>query len=235
MVYPLKRMKLPFLPLSLVLFIVACAAKPTAELPPEATQPAADICPRPGEEPVMKLKTEAGPELFVCGFEDHEVVSPTGKRAFSDFVITYSTASQPKPQKIFASQAAETFWAKPVEGKGLELEEVWFFAEQPKPAIWREIVCTAEGCTLSGAKCVFSMKANPFPKALKEFEKKKRANDLSEEGEELLDQIWAQALLGDLSSQLFYQSAAQGLDANLTEVFESNKAKLADLKNMNCR
>jgi hypothetical protein len=221
--------------LILILFFFGCSSKQTAELPAESSQPTPDICPKPGDEPVMKIKTEAGAELFVCGFEDHEVISPTGKRAFSDFVVTYSTAAQPKPQKLFGSQVAETFWVKAVEGKGLELEEVWFFAEQPKPAIWREIVCSAEACTVSDAKCVFSMKANPFPKALKEFEKKKRDNKLSEEGEELLDQIWAQALLGDLSAQLFYQNASAGLDENLTEVFESNRAKLADLKNINCR
>jgi hypothetical protein len=194
-----------------------------------------DVCPRAGDEPAIRIKTEAGPEIYVCGFEDHEVVSPTGKRAFSDFVVTYSTHAQSKPQKLFGSQAAETFWLKSSDGKNLELEEVWFFAEQPKPAIWREIVCTAETCSVSNPKCVFSMKSNPFPKALKDFEKKKKAGQLEEVGEELLDQIWAQALLGDQSAQTFYQSSVGGLDPNLTEVFESNKSKLNDLKSINCR
>lgn len=228
-------MKLRFVFAFLILAIGACTSKKVAELPPEAAAPTPDMCPKPGDDPEMRIKIEGGAEIFVCGFEDHEVVSPTGKRAFSDFVVTYSTAAQTKPQKLFGSQAAETFWLKPTEGKGLELEEVWFFAEQPKPAIWREIACTGEACTLSSAKCVFSMKSNPFPKALKEFDKKKKSGQLAEEGEELLDQIWAQALLGDLSAQLFYQSAVAGLDPNLTEVFESNKAKLNDLKSLNCK
>ncbi len=182
----------------------------------------------------MSVKTEAGPTLALCGFEDHEVVSPTGKRAFSEFVIYYTTASNKEPQKLFSSEIAETFWAKATEGKGLELEEVWFFSEQPKPAIWREITCDAEKCTLSDAKCVFSMKSNPFPKALAEFEKKKKAKKLEEDGEELLDQIWAQALLGDKAAQTFYTADAKGLDENLTEVFDSNKKKLSDLKTLNC-
>jgi len=219
---------------ALLAVVISCASKQEAQLPPETTKPVSEICPKAGDEPAMKIKTEAGPDIFLCGFEDHEVVSPTGRRAFSDFVITYSTASQPIPKKLFSSQTAETFWVKSAEGKGLELEEVWFFAEQPKPAIWREITCTADECKVSEAKCIFSMKPNPFPKALKEFEKKKKASQLAEEGEELLDQIWAQALLGDRAAQAFYQAPAQGLDENLTEVFESNKAKLADLKTINC-
>jgi len=194
----------------------------------------AEKCPGQDSEPALSVKTEAGPILALCGFEDHEVVSPTGKRAFSEFTIYYTTATNKEPQKLFTSEVAETFWAKPTEGKGLELEEVWFFSEQPKPALWREITCEAESCKLSDPKCVFSMKPNPFPKALADFEKKRKTKAIEEEGEELLDQIWAQALLGDKPAQTFYQGAATGLDENLTEVFESNKKKLADLKTINC-
>ncbi len=194
----------------------------------------AEGCPGQDTEPALSVKTEAGPTLVLCGFEDHEVVSPTGKRAFSEFVIYFTTATNKEPQKLFNSEVAETFWAKGTEGKGLELEEVWFFSEQPKPAIWREITCEAEKCTLSAAKCVFSMKPNPFPKALADFEKKKKAKTLEEDGEELLDQIWAQALLGDKPAQTFFDGDAKGLDDNLTEVFDSNKKKLADLKTLNC-
>lgn len=194
----------------------------------------AEGCPGADSEPAMSVKTEAGPTLSLCGFEDHEVVSPTGKRAFSEFTIYYITATNKEPQKLFSSEVAETFWAKATEGKGLELEEVWFFSEQPKPALWREITCEAEKCSLSEAKCVFAMKPNPFPKALADFENKKKAKTLEEDGEELLDQIWAQALLGDKAAQAFYQGATTGLDENLTEVFESNKKKLADLKSLNC-
>ncbi len=130
---------------------------------------------------------------------------------------------------------AETFWAKPLEGKGIELEEVWFFAEQPKPALWRDITCQAESCALGLPKCVFQMKANPFPKALTEFEQKKKKKDLAEDGEELLDQIWAQALLGDKPAQTFYAGMLDGLDENLSEVFDSNKKKLAELNTINCK
>lgn len=195
----------------------------------------AENCPGADEEPALSVKTAAGPVLILCGFEDHEVQSPAGKRAFSEFSVYYTTAANKEPQKLFTSEVAETFWAKPIEGKGLELEEVWFFVEQPKPALWREITCQADGCTLSAPKCVFQMKSNPFPKALSEFEQKKKKKELSEDGEELLDQIWAQALLGDKNAQAFYTGSAEGLDENLTEVFDSNKKKLADLKSINCK
>lgn len=200
------------------------------------TSPAwAEKCPGADDEPSLSITTTAGPTLILCGFEDHEVTSPQGKRAFSEFAVYYTTATNKQPQKVFSSQAAETFWAKPAEGKGLELEEVWFFADQPKPAIWHEITCQAESCAISPAKCVFQMKANPFPKALGEFEQKKKKKDLAEDGEELLDQIWAQALLGDKGAQTFYAGTLEGLDENLSEVFDSNKKKLADLKTVNCK
>ncbi len=195
----------------------------------------AEKCPGVDDEPALSVTTTAGPTLILCGFEDHEVQSPTGKRAFSEFTIYYTTATNKEPQKLFTSEVAETFWAKPVEGKGLELEEVWFFVEQPKPALFREVSCVAESCTLGPPKCVFQMKTNPFPKALGEFETKKKKNELAEDGEELLDQIWAQALLGDKPAQTFYSGVSEGLDENLTEVFDSNKKKLADLKNINCK
>lgn len=195
----------------------------------------AEKCPGVDEEPALSVTTTAGPTLILCGFEDHEVQSPQGKRAFSDFTVYFTTANNKEPQKLFSSQVAETFWAKTVEGKGLELEEVWFFADQPKPALWREIGCASDACTLSPAKCVFSMKSNPFPKALSTFEKKKKENQLSEEGEELLDQIWAQALLGDKPAQTFYAGSIEGLDENLSEVFDSNKNKLAELRTIDCK
>ncbi len=195
----------------------------------------AEKCPGADYEPALSVKTSAGPVLALCGFEDHEVKTPPGKRTFADFSVYFTSAKQKEPQKVFSSEVAETYWAKPVAGKGLELEEVWFFSEQPKPALAREITCTAENCTISVPKCVFSMKSNPFPAALGEFEKKKKENDLSEYGEELLDQIWAQALLGDKVAQEFYAGSVSGLDENLTEVFNSNKKKLAELKNINCR
>lgn len=195
----------------------------------------AEKCPGVDEEPALSVTTSAGPTLILCGFEDHEVQSPQGKRAFSDFTVYFTTASNKEPQKLFTSQVAETFWAKSLEGKGLELEEVWFFADQPKPAIWREATCSADSCTLSPAKCVFQMKANPFPKALTEFEQKKKKNELTEDGEELLDQIWAQALLGDKPAKTFYSSSIEGLDENLSEVFDSNKKKLAELQTIDCK
>ncbi len=195
----------------------------------------AEKCPGADEEPALSVTTTAGPTLILCGFEDHEVQSPQGKRAFSEFTVYFTTAANKVPQKLFTSQVAETFWAKALEGKGLELEEVWFFADQPKPALWREISCTADSCSLSLAKCVFQMKSNPFPKALADFKSKKEKKELSEDGEELLDQIWAQALLGDSAAQSFYVGTVDGLDENLSEVFDSNKKKLIELKTINCK
>lgn len=195
----------------------------------------AQTCLSGDDDPALKVKASNGVVLIVCGFEDREVKSTKGKRAFADFTIYATIPNVKEPVKIFSSGASETFWIKAVEGKGLELEELWFFSEQPKAALWQEITCTAEACKPSAAKCVFKMKPNTFPKALGEFEKRRAGKTLNEDGEELLDQIWAQALTGDKKSQSFYEGPAEGLDESLAEVFLSNKKKLAELQALKCK
>lgn len=194
----------------------------------------AESCLDGDDDPALKVKTDSGHSLVVCGFEDHDVKTTEGKRAFADFTVYSVRTKDKKSSKVFESGASETFWIKPVKNKGLELEELWFFSEEPKPALWQEILCDDSGCKLSQAKCVFKMKPNSFPRALSEFEKARKAGDLSDDGEELLDQIWAQALTGDKAAQKFYNGKQTGLDESLMEVFESNKKKLRDLEALKC-
>ena len=195
----------------------------------------AQACLSGDDDPALKVKAAHGVTLVVCGFEDREVKSPKGKRAFADFTIYALIPNVKEPQKVFASGASETFWIKANEGQGFELEELWFFSEEPKPALWQEISCEASGCKVSSGKCVFKMKPNSFPRAIKSFEKLRSSAKLEEEGEELLDQVWAQALTGDPKAQKFYDGKLEGVSPSLIEVFTSNKAKLKELTDLKCK
>ncbi len=128
--------------------------------------------------------------------------------------------------KAFASTPNETYWIKQIPGKGLELEELWFFSEKPTPALRQEITCTADTCSASPQKCILKMKANSFPKALPEFRKRSAAGSLKDDGEELIDQIFAQAFLGDAAAIEFYKAQPANLDPALIEAFTTNKKKL---------
>jgi len=129
--------------------------------------------------------------------------------------------------KAFASDPNETYWVKEVPGKGLEIEELWFFSERPTPALKQEITCTADACTATAQKCMLKMKPNPFPKALAEFKKRMAASTLKDDGEELIDQIFAQAFLGDRAAKDFYATPPANLDPALAEAFTTNQKKLA--------
>lgn len=135
-----------------------------------------------------------------------------------------SAADSPK---AFSSDPNETYWVKEVKGKGLELEELWFFSEKPTPALRQEITCGADACSASEQKCILKMKPNSFPKALPEFKKRMAAGTLKDDGEELIDQIFVQAFLGDKAAKEFYAAAPANLDPTLVEAFSTNQKKLA--------
>lgn len=128
--------------------------------------------------------------------------------------------------KAFASDPNETYWIKQIPGKGLELEELWFFSEKPTPALKQEVTCTADSCGTSAQKCILKMKSNSFPKALANFRKRSAAGTLTDDGEELIDQIFAQAFLGDRAAKDFYATQPANLDPSLVEAFTANKKKL---------
>ncbi len=186
----------------------------------------AQSCPGEDDDPAFLVKTTAGPSLFLCGFEDREVKAAKGKRSYTDFDIYFVTEASKEPHKVFSGESSETYWAKAIPGKGIELEELWFFSEEPRAALQSMVSCTAEACKVSEEKCIFKMKRNPFPKALAEFKKKSAAGKITDEGEELIDQIFAQALTGDKAAKEFYSSEPKGLDPALKEVFTTNQSKL---------
>lgn len=185
----------------------------------------AQSCPGENDEPAITVKTAAGPTLIVCGFEDREVKAAKGKRAFTDFDV-YAVIGEGGPKKIFSGEAADTYWVQTLPKKGIQLEELWFFSDEPKPAIKSEITCVADDCKRGEEKCVFKMKKNPFPKALAEFKKKSESKILGEDGEELMDQIFAQAVTGDKAAKEFYAGEHKELDPALSEIFKSNQEKL---------
>lgn len=182
-------------------------------------------CPSEDSEPALEMKTAVGPSLQVCGFEDHDVKLPNGARAFADFSVFYTTKSS--PQKVFTSEVDETYGVRVNGQRGLEVEELWFFSDRPVAGIRREIFCEGEVCKVSEPKCVYKSKRSPFPKALATFERRLKEGKLKDDGEELIDQIFAQALSGDKNALAFYQQSPAGLPADLAEVYEGNKKKLS--------
>lgn len=186
----------------------------------------AQQCPGDDPEPAMTVKTKEGLTVFLCGFEDRDVPGSAGKRAFSEFEVYYSSPKDEEAKKIFTSESSETYWVRAEPGKGLSLEELWFFSDKPQSAFRRDVICNRETCSLSEAKCILKMKKNPFPKALGEFRKRLAAGNLGEEGEDLIDQIFAQAFLGDKAAIDFYGKFPEKLDPSLQEAFSSNKKKL---------
>lgn len=195
----------------------------------------ATVCPS-GDDANFEFKTKAGPVISVCGFEDREIKSPKGKRPFTEFSIYYTSTKVTQPEKIFSSEMSDTYWIQPKGESSLEIEELWFFANKPQGALARQVTCSAETCTVSGARCIFKIKANSYPKALAKFEAEKKKGKFDEDGEELLDQIFAQALTGDAKALQFYEKAPpDGLDAAMAEAFQTNHKKLGEIKELKCR
>lgn len=183
----------------------------------------AQACPVDDTEAPIKLTTPAG-QLVVCGFEDRDVPSVKGRRAFSDFEI-FVTGEGKAPVKLFASEESETYWLKEIPAKGVEIEELWIFGDKPQAAFRREITCAAK-CELSAVKCAFKKGSNPFPKVLTQFQKRHAEGKLGEDGEEMIDKIFAQAMTGDAAAKGFFSSPPDKLDKILAETFASNKRKL---------
>ena len=193
-------------------------------------------CPGADDEPALSVKTKAGPTLTLCGFEDHEIKAEKGRRAFSEFTI-YSTVKEgADPQRVYASEGGDTHWARVVPAGSLELEELWFFADKPHPAIERGIACDDQGCRVAATKCVLILKKNIFPKSLPTLEKRlKSKKPVGEDGEDLLDEVWAQALTGDKKALAFYEGEPPvGLDQTLIEVLSGNRVKLNQAKELHC-
>lgn len=186
----------------------------------------AQNCPGDDNEPAVSVKTQAGPTLILCGFEDREVKSPKGKRAFSAFTVYAFIAEGKAPEKVFTGDDTETYWARANPMKGIDLEELWFFSEdKPTAGFGRTITCTTELCTLSEPKCLFK-KPNPFPKALVQFRKQAEAHKLDDDGEELVDQIFAHALSGNKEAKEFYATAPTNFPKDVAEAWAANKKKL---------
>lgn len=187
-------------------------------------------CPGEDTEAALSLSVGEGSSLVVCGFEDHDVKAPKGKRTFSDFTVYLDKKDGGSPKAVFASEESETYWVSPLtEGHGLEIQELWFFSEAPMPALGRKVICEKDACVTSKNRCIYKLKPNPFPQALAEFESRKANQSLQDDGEELLDQIFAQAIMGEKKAERFYKGEPpKGLSAELLSTFKGNQKKLRD-------
>lgn len=189
-------------------------------------------CPGAEDDAALAMLTKAGPSLFLCGFEDHETNSPNGQRTFGDFTVYINTPKLKAPEVVYTSEIGSLFWVKP-EDNGMEMTELWFFSDDPVPAIVSHLVCEAETCKVTAAKCILDLKKNPYPKALPKY--LKDIKNIGNEGEDLLDQIFAQALAGDKAALKFYQKAPKGMDTRLTDVYESDQHKLKVAHQLKCQ
>ena len=198
---------------------------------------AAEGCPGADDEPAMMIKTKPGPTLMLCGFEDHEIRAQQGRRAFSEFQVYAVNAAGAEPVKVYGSEGGDTHWAHVTSGHTLQLEELWFFADKPHAAVAREITCTAEGCRLEKQTCVLALKKNMFPKALPTLSRRlKSKKPVGEDAEDLLDEVWAQALSGDPKATAFYDAPVPPeLDSTLSEVFNGNLIKIKLARDLKCK
>ena len=110
---------------------------------------------------------------------------------------------------------------------------VRFFSDKPEPALLRQVNCSAESCSLTPPKCVLKLRKNPYPKALANYHKHP-PDDLGDHGEDIIDQIFAQALSGDAAALKFFEVAPAHLDGRLDEVFDSDKRKLKQALELHC-
>ncbi len=194
----------------------------------------ASMCPS-GDDPPLEIQTKAGPVLYICGFEDHELSSPSKKRAFTEFSVYFTSSKNIEPKEIFTSDLSDTYWVSVQPETGIDLEELWFFSETPQPALARQIICQKDSCSFSATRCVFKSKPNPYPKAINRFMAEKNSGKFKNDGEELLDQIFAQALSGDKKALDFYAKNLEGLESVMIEAFNANKKKLEEIKSLKCR
>ncbi len=82
-----------------------------------ALQAQAQSCPGADEEPALKVKTDAGPVLLLCGFEEREVIPSKNRRTFTDFTVYSWAEKSPDLQKVFTSDPADTYWAHLARGQ----------------------------------------------------------------------------------------------------------------------
>ena len=198
---------------------------------------AAANCPGADDEPALSVKTKAGPTLILCGFEDHEIKAEKGRRAFSEFQVYAVIKDGAEPQKVYASEGGDTHWASVTPDHALLLEELWIFADKPHAAVARPVKCAADGCHVERQTCVLNIKKNIFPKALPTLTRRlKMKKPVGEDAEDLLDEVWAQALTGDPKATAFYDAPVPPeLDSTLSEVFAGNLIKLKLARELKCR
>jgi hypothetical protein len=194
-------------------------------------------CPGADDEPALSVKTKAGPTLILCGFEDHEIKAERGRRAFSEFQVYAVPKPDATPEKVYASEGGDTHWASVTPDKTLLLEELWIFADKPHAAIARPIACAASACKVERETCVLNLRKNMFPKSLPTLHRRlKSKKPVGEDAEDLLDEVWAQALTGETKAAEFYDAPVPAeLDSTLGEVFAGNLIKLKLARQLKCK
>lgn len=170
----------------------------------------AQECPGEDNEPALKHKTAAGPELILCGNAGED-------GTYTDFKVYAWPAGAKQGTEVFASDVDVLYTVS----KDMKIVEQWTIGESLAPAVERGITCTKDKCQVAAPKCAWKMKKNPFPKALAAL--KKGAKD--EEGEDLLDQVLAQAIGGDKAALEFFAHPPK-FDASLADSFAHDKQNL---------
>jgi hypothetical protein len=175
------------------------------------------ICPSEwagNPEPVVKITQKGMPTLLVCSERDFER-QKTGaeKIELSLFKVLALTSRGAKPEVFFDSKNEnEVYRIIPLEA-GVQISEQYEFRSKRIPLLSFSVKCTEAGCRRGRKGCVIPERAkNPHPKALNEW--KKRIDEVEKADvtgetplDELVDQLFEQALTGDLKAYLSFDRA----------------------------
>lgn len=189
-------------------------------------------------EPVFKVKTKAGPWLWVCGTGDPDVRVPATKTVGGDIHVWMEAAGQPA-REIYASGEHADFWVSGTPVTGLLLEELlkvnkkgWVVAARATAQ------CTAQACQVAPPKCVLGATKNPFPGSGERLARRLQDKDLT--GHPYVDvmirEAYEQALGGDFKAETVFSpdSRPDRLDAAAADDWARVSVKLQRARKIGC-
>lgn len=194
-------------------------------------------------EPVLMVSQPGMPTLLVCSERDFDhLKNDAGKVELSMFKILTKTSVLAKPEILFDSKNEnENYRIIPIE-HGVQVSELYEFNSNRIPLLSFPVRCSSAGCRRGKKVCVIPERAkNPFPKALAEWRKRiDTADGTAVSGEtpfdELVDQLFEQALTGDLKSFRAFDrgDTAEKLPRDAKKIFLSHQRALKRAKQGGC-
>lgn len=155
--------------------------------------------------PRLALKTQEGPEIFVCGNLDEKIND--SKVRVSEFSIYYSVGPI-EPIQVLVASPGERYYVASQKNNFLLEELIWLpFGKDdeniPVPLLKSKITCDSTRCIQSKKECAFSVAKNMHKgvaqialKLAKTLDKKTPLND-----EKLSGKLLVRALVGDRDAE----------------------------------